>query len=102
MKMTKSFGQIIAETSNTITVDIDGMHIEAYRKVTGADLQPGDLYIAKRSVGWRLLKCGRVLRDPGTYWVESDPAMYGYSYNLYECRKVKSIDGVPSEEIDYV
>lgn len=73
----------------TFDVVIDNMHITAYKNVHGHDLEPGDMYIAKRNTGWRLGKCRLVDHKNG--WVVADPPLTLYSYNCNECYKVKSM-----------
>lgn len=79
------------EQEKTFQVEIDGKTIVAYENIRGEQLKKGDLYIAKRNTGWQLGKCGRVMLGPNEKWVESDPPCAIYSYDCWECRKVKEI-----------
>lgn len=78
----------------TINVDIEGCTIEADHQpitATSDQLQPGDLYIARRNTGWHLLTCHN--DDTDNNWVvPQEPA---YVYDRHECRRVRSIDNLP-------
>lgn len=72
---------------NTISVEIEGSFVTAIQS-SGADLKPGDVYIAKRNTGWKLLICRKVDFDLGCVF----PDNLDYAYNLHECHKVLSIN----------
>jgi len=48
----------------------------------GMPVRPGDLYIAKRNQGWKLLECLSL----GDAWVQ--PTTWDYPYDFSECVKV--------------
>ena len=71
---------------DTFKIEIDGKLITACWYITGRNLKPGDLYIAKRNTGWQLAKCLYVNQEEG--WVMPDPPASVYSYDCWECHKV--------------
>ena len=50
------------------------------------NLQPGDLYVGKRNMGWQLGICGEITDG---YIQEQNVRIY--SYDIGECRKVVKI-----------
>ena len=49
------------------------------------EIQPGDLYLAGRNTGMKLLECESV---DARHWINStDPI--GYPYDTWECRRVQ-------------
>ena len=50
-------------------------------------IQPGDLYLAGRNVSVQLYTCESV--HPRQWIVSTDPIVY--SYNTWECKKVREI-----------
>lgn len=62
-------------------------------RLTG--IEPGEIYIAKRNTGWKLLTCKSVemdcVPDHGEYvnWV--NPVEAEYNYDGHECFKVVNI-----------
>lgn len=62
------------------------VNVSVDMNTTGADLKPGDLYVAQRNndIGWLLLRCKRVDLDRG--WVVPDECEY--LFDLHECYKV--------------
>lgn len=70
-------------------VTIDNARVVAYRKICGDQLEPGDMYIAKRNTGWQLAKCLKVYFEEN--YVMPDPPLSIYPYDCYECRKVLMI-----------
>lgn len=50
-------------------------------------IQPGDLYLAGRNVSVQLYTCESV--NPRNWIVSTDPT--GYSYDTWECKKVREI-----------
>lgn len=53
-----------------------------------AEIQPGDLYIAQRNTGWKLLTCDHVDKIYGLV-IAQDPL--AYAFNISECKKVLEI-----------
>lgn len=51
-------------------------------EITG--INKGDLYMAKRNTGWKLLTCER-LSDDGSFVV---PVELAYCFDVWECYKV--------------
>lgn len=73
----------------TFEILLDGKRIIAFTETSGWDLQPGDMYIARRNTGWQLAKCKRVVKEDG--YVMPDPPCSIYHYDCYECYKVAQI-----------
>ena len=69
--------EVTIHTTQNVMIDLD---------TTGADLLPGDTYVAKRNegVGWLMFTCNYV--DLGQGWVVPNEA--GYWFDLSECHKV--------------
>lgn len=70
-------------------LEVEGCEVRVEPEQTGADLEPGDLYVAERNTGPQLLTC----KTLGRGWIH--PEELAYSYDLHECRKVVEIDGEP-------
>ncbi len=51
-------------------------------------IQPGDLYLAGRNTGIKLLTCKKVHPYPRG-WIE--PTTLDYSFDTHECKKVRPI-----------
>lgn len=69
-------------------VELEGCIVEVDPDATGRDLRPGDLFLAERNTGPKLLTCRHVDERGWVMAVES-----AYSYDVWECRKVISVDG---------
>lgn len=82
----------MAETIFDVT--IGNVKYYADRELTGEYLHPGDLYLAKRNIGWEVLRCHEV-NEEANYVMPSPPG-YAYMYDLHECFKVIRV-----EEIEY-
>lgn len=67
------------------TGEIEGMRFRVLGK--GADLEPGDTYIAERNSGMKLLTCRDNDHENG--WVF--PTERAYAFNVGECVKVELI-----------
>lgn len=67
-------------------VEIEGIR---FRKDEGP-IKPGDLYIAERNTGPKLLTCERVNDEGG--WIQ--PTTTDYSFDIHECVKVCEADKV--------
>lgn len=76
------------------TVEFEGMLLTLETESQGekVTLSKGDLYLAERNQGPRLLTCEKVFAGSGQGWVQ--PKEPAYCYNLYECFKVVSMDEV--------
>lgn len=66
------------------TLDLDGLK---FVKEEG-DIQPGDLYIAERNAGPKLLTAKRIDTDLECIF----PTCTAYPYDLHECIKVKEVE----------
>lgn len=76
------------KTENTFEVVVGSQIVTAYKDIGGKQLKPGDLYVARRNVGWKLAICDSVCMEYG--YVNAMNAMV-YAYDCYECFKVKEI-----------
>jgi hypothetical protein len=67
-------------------IDLEGLK---FRKIgNGEELNPGDLYIAERNTGPKLLTCRKNNRDDG--WIV--PTTMEYCYDTWECIKVELVE----------
>lgn len=63
------------------TIDLEGIKLV----MDEGEIQPGDLYVAERNTGPKLLTCKRV--DEEDDWIL--PTTNNYSYDIGECVKVR-------------
>ncbi len=56
-------------------------------EIVDEPIQPGDLYLAGRNVSVKLYTCESV--HPKRWIVSTEP--FGYSYDTWECKKVREI-----------
>lgn len=61
--------------------------------VDEGEILPGQIYMARRNTGWKMLTCLRVNKDGG--WVV--PEEFAYCFDIGECFRVVAIDGEPVE-----
>lgn len=57
------------------------------RKEIGRELQPGDIYVAERNTGPKLLTVKAI--NPGGWIV---PQEWGYTFDTHECVKVEWVE----------
>jgi len=55
---------------------------------TEVEIQPGDMYMAKRNTGWKLLTCDHVDK---VYRLVIAQDLLAYAFTLSECKKVVDI-----------
>lgn len=65
--------------------------IVRFKPASGEEINPGDLYLAERNTGVKLLTCQRHNLDAGCVF----PVENAYVYDTCECRLVTHIDGEP-------
>ncbi len=58
-------------------------------KLDDTPIKPGDLYLAERNTGPKLLTC----REVSSQFQCIHPIEIGYSFDTWECRKVVAVDG---------
>jgi len=81
--MVSRWRYVLAET----TIMFEGVRV---RIDPEAEIVPGDLYIAERNTGPKLLTCRKVFPvGEGGYIV---PVESAYAYSICECRKVIKIE----------
>jgi hypothetical protein len=71
-----------------LEVEIEGLKL----KLCKDEIKPGDMYVAERNSGPKLLECEKVVEDQG-YIVPKMNAdgKVEYPYDIWECRKVERI-----------
>lgn len=78
------------ETWNSLGRVIRQDYIDAAKElgveIVDEPIKPGDLYLAGRNTGVKLLTCKRV--DPRC-WIEA--TTMDYSYDTWECKKVQEL-----------
>ena len=84
--------------NDTFDVEIDGKLVTVYTHIKGDKLKPGDMYIVKVVSGWKLEKCFDVKHEPLNCYVISDTPGKLYSYNWWECYKVKDSKTLPRKD----
>lgn len=50
----------------------------------GKNIGPGDVYLAKRNTGWKLLECKEHNQETGVVF----PSSMDYAYDSWECLKI--------------
>lgn len=69
---------------NGETVEVEGIPV----KFRDGDIEPGDLYVAERNGGPKLLTC-KSYSDDGS-WINPDEK-FAYCYDTWECTRVEAV-----------
>ncbi len=68
-------------------IPFEGVDLEVS---SGLYIETGDVYLAKRNTGWKLLTCKVHMKEKGFVIPEENE----YPYNTHECYKVENIHHV--------
>lgn len=66
-------------------IDLEGIRL----RMDEGEIKPGDLYIAERNTGPKLLTCKEIREDCERWQGWIVPTTLDYSYDFYECVKVR-------------
>ncbi len=79
---------VINDQNNLEDIEVEGVVVTVN---SGAEIKPGDFYIARRNNPWQLLTCSEVHLEQG-FIVAQEIA---YPFDICNCKKVVAIDGEP-------